>query len=407
MAKYKLLERFGIELEYMIVDKDTYDIKTIADEVLKQVAGEYVQEVDRPRINWSNELALHVIEVKNKDPEPDIQDLLKDFQVEVKAIQDQLQAHNATLLPGAVHPWMDPETAKLWPHSNKVIYNSYDRIFGCKGHGWSNLQSMHINISFNSDEEFHKLHSAIRIVLPLIPAICSSSPVIDGKKAEKLSSRLSHYLNNQRRIPSIIGQVIPEAVTSKADYQEKILKPMYKDIAPLDTENVLQHEWLNSRAAIAKFKYGCIEIRLADVQEAPIKDLATASFFTSLIKEIATNSFVDLQKADQIHETDLKAILLKTASDADSALIEDKAFLGLFRKDKSLSAGQLLQDIYERLSFSKQDEKFNMAIQHSLTKGPLSKRLLKALNDDFSHNNLKTTYRKLTDNLLEGTFFEA
>ena len=44
---------------------------------------------------------------------------------------------------------------------------------------------------------------------------------------------------------------------------------MYRAIDPLDTEGILQEEWLNSRAAIARFDRGAIEIRCMDTQECP------------------------------------------------------------------------------------------------------------------------------------------
>ena len=43
------------------------------------------------------------------------------------------------------------------------IYDTFDRIFSCKGHGWANLQSMQINLPFRGDEEFARLHAAIRV----------------------------------------------------------------------------------------------------------------------------------------------------------------------------------------------------------------------------------------------------
>ena len=49
---------------------------------------------------------------------------------------------------------------------------------------------------------------------------------------------------------------------------------MYDDIAPLDPDAVLQHEWLNARGAIARFDRNTIELRVLDVQECPRADLA-------------------------------------------------------------------------------------------------------------------------------------
>ena len=65
-----LFEAYGVELEYMIVDSRTLDIAPVADRVLSAVAGEIASEVPLGRISWSNELVLHVLELKTPDPEP-------------------------------------------------------------------------------------------------------------------------------------------------------------------------------------------------------------------------------------------------------------------------------------------------------------------------------------------------
>ena len=76
---------------------------------------------------------------------------------------------------------MNPLTETvIWPHDNNEIYSLYDKIFDCRGHGWSNLQSVHINLPFKDELEFRKLHSAIRLLLPIIPALSASSPFADG-----------------------------------------------------------------------------------------------------------------------------------------------------------------------------------------------------------------------------------
>ena len=57
------------------------------------------------------------------------------------------------------------------------------------------------------------------------------------------------------------GRVIPEPVFDKKSYEEQIFQRIYADIAPHDPQGILQHEWLNSRGAIARFDRNAIEIR--------------------------------------------------------------------------------------------------------------------------------------------------
>ena len=151
-----LFQGFGIELEYMVVDRDTLQIKPITDELLKHELGVYGGDFENGIVTWSNELVLHVVELKSTRPENNFNALENAFAENVKHINAILTGWNAMLMPTAAHPFMDPMTeTKLWPHEeNNEVYNLYNKIFDCRGHGWSNLQSTHLNLPFYDDEEF-------------------------------------------------------------------------------------------------------------------------------------------------------------------------------------------------------------------------------------------------------------
>ena len=73
-VRVALFEAFGVELEYMIVDAETLDVRPIADELMRDATGggEYVGEVEAGDISWSNELVAHVVELKTTDPAPSL-----------------------------------------------------------------------------------------------------------------------------------------------------------------------------------------------------------------------------------------------------------------------------------------------------------------------------------------------
>ena len=58
-----LFAAYGIELEYMIVDAATLDVRPIADELLRDASGggEWVEDVEAGVIGWSNEIVAHII----------------------------------------------------------------------------------------------------------------------------------------------------------------------------------------------------------------------------------------------------------------------------------------------------------------------------------------------------------
>lgn len=50
---HELFDVFGVELEYMIVDRSSLDVSPVADRVLQAAAGEIVGDVELGEISWS------------------------------------------------------------------------------------------------------------------------------------------------------------------------------------------------------------------------------------------------------------------------------------------------------------------------------------------------------------------
>ena len=327
----RLFQGFGVELEYMIVDRQTLDVRPIADQVLHRIAGAYVCEVERGEIAWSNELALHVIELKTNGPAPSLTPLPEMFQQHVQQINMLLVPEDACLMPTAMHPWMDPwQELRLWPHEYNPIYEAYHRIFDCRGHGWANLQSVHLNLPFAGDDEFGQLHAAIRLLIPLLPALAASSPVVERRLTGLQDNRMEVYRHNSQRIPSVTGAVVPEPVYTRADYERDILQKMYDDVAPFDPEVTLRHEWLNSRGAIARFDRSTIEIRVLDVQECPMADLAICAIVSETLHALTRQRWTATAQQQALATESLAHLLLASIRDAERSVIDDAAFLAQF-----------------------------------------------------------------------------
>jgi gamma-glutamyl:cysteine ligase YbdK (ATP-grasp superfamily) len=186
-----LLEGLGVELEYMIVDRESLSVMPVADELLRAAADEYTDEVEQGPLRWSNEMALHVVELKTNGPVSALSGLAGVFTGHVGRINALLGPRGGALMPTGMHPLMDPSReSRFWPHQNRAIYDAYHRIFDCRRHGWTNLQSVHLNFSFHGDEEFARLHAAVRFLLPVLPAIAASSPAMEGKLTGLLDNRV-------------------------------------------------------------------------------------------------------------------------------------------------------------------------------------------------------------------------
>jgi len=394
MSNYSLFSVLGIEIEYMLVDRDTLAVQPKSDRLLQTASGQPCNEIIVNETAFSNELIMHVLELKNNGPKPIHAPVARDFQAALESLEPQLETHNLMLLPTAAHPWMNPQTeTKRWPYDNHAIYTQFDALFNCNGHGWSNLQSMHVNLPFEDDQAFGALHTNVRLLLPLLPALAASSPILDGEPTGYLDTRLHLYGQNQRRFPSISGHIIPEPIQTQAAYQEEILNTMYHDIKPFDPEGILQHEWLNSRGAIPKFESMTLEIRVLDTQECVHADIAIAHLIYALLKH--------WHESDRIQATPdtrlLKTVYDETLRHGLATPLDNRALLTAWQlPSRRITVGEawsfLIESISHNLTLVDQ-----RVLEHILSQGNLSERILRACHGDYSRQALTRVYRKLAD----------
>lgn len=400
-----IFEAVGIELEYMIADSGTLDVQPICDKILFEISGSYENEVypdgESGFSAWSNELALHVLEFKSLKPIPDLTGAGKLFQKEVASANRILEKYNAGLLPTAMHPWMKPEHEfRIWPHGNREIYNTFDRIFGCRGHGWSNLQSIHINLPFRNNDEFIKLHTAIRVLLPVMNALSASSPFIEGGFSGFHDTRMEVYRTNSSLIPSVTGSIIPEPATGIDNYKETILNRIYSDLETLDPDKIISHEWVNARGCIARFERGAIEIRTNDIQECPAADIACARLVIEILKKLVNEELSSFEEQINADTESLYKVLLSVIKNGTSAFIEDAGYLRIFGLKNRCYAVEFWEKMAE-LNFSDSGTD-SVFLSNIFKHGNLSERILRSAGKTPSKQQLFSVYSDLSLCLSEG-----
>ncbi len=401
----RLFEAFGIELEYMLVDAATLGVAPAADWLLAEAAGEVTGEYLSGPLAWNNELALHVVELKLAAPAASLDGASTAFQADVVRIDGILGSRSLRLMPGGMHPWMDPDVElRLWPHENREIYAAFDRIFSCRGHGWANLQSMHLNLPFADDAEFTLLHAATRFMLPLLPGLAASSPVMDARLTGTADNRLAVYRKNCARIPSVTGAVVPEPVTGIAQYQREILGRIYADLAPHDPEGVLAGEWVNARGAIARFERMALEIRVLDVQECPRMDLAFARVVAATLRSLCERYHGDVAMLNAWRTSDLARYFEATVAGAEATEIHDRRYLELLGcRSAGTRVGAVWGLLAERAAAAGAlDRDAERALEHYLRHGTLATRIVTALPAEPARADLERVYRQLCDCLAAG-----
>ncbi|GAB4193437.1 MAG: glutamate-cysteine ligase family protein [Phycisphaeraceae bacterium] len=404
-----LFERYGIELEYMIVDRHTLEVKPMCDELIRTVCGAYESEIVPEHlpggIAWSNELALHVIEFKTTEPAVSLDKLDQLFLKHIQHANALLARSHACLLPTAMHPWMNPyKELRLWPHEASPIYDAFNRIFDCRGHGWANLQSTHLNLPFANDQEFADLHAAIRAVLPLIPALAASSPLADARITHMLDTRVEMYRRNAHRIPSVTGHVIPEPIYTRHEYEHGLLAGIYRDISPFDPQRILQYEWLNARGCIARFDRGTIELRLIDIQECPAADLAIVKLITETIRSLTRGRWISPQDTAMLRCGPLVDLLDQTTRDADGAIVSNQDLLrALGMPEQPVRALDVWQKLAHEL-IAPTDPAYD-CLRMIFKEGTLARRILRAAGPTPTRAVLHQIYQQLADCLENNTLF--
>jgi gamma-glutamyl:cysteine ligase YbdK (ATP-grasp superfamily) len=389
-----LFQAYGIELEYMVVRRDTLDVFPVADEVFRLVEGSYLGEHEDGTIAWSNELALHVIELKTNGPAPTLDGLASRFHESLGRMSETLSGIDARLMPGAMHPWMDPHTeARLWPHDYNAVYQAFNQIFDCRGHGWSNLQSMHINLPFSGDDEFGRLHAAIRFILPLLPALAASSPIVEGKVTGLADSRLEFYRFNCRNVPSVTGRVIPERVYTKESYEGDLLSQLYRDIAPHDPDAILREEWLNARGAIARFDRDAIEIRVVDIQECPAADIAIAKIAAETLRGLTSERWGSIEELKQWDVDPLAGMFETVLREGENATVSDETYLrALGMSSSHAPAREVWQHLADAAGLGD-----DPSLRTILDKGTLSSRIVRRAGTSPTKHHLRDVYAELCD----------
>jgi gamma-glutamyl:cysteine ligase YbdK (ATP-grasp superfamily) len=282
---YKTLEVLGPEHEFSIIDHELKALP-IVDKVMKDFHGRIVNFIEQPTFTFGKELQLHVMEIRPNDPFTLPSDFEETMQEAVLVMQQFLQRkYQANLLGTGMHPLLRLDETGIWPHRHRQVYEAFSRVFNLKRHGWLNIQSFQLNLPYSDEKSGVLLHNILANVCAYLPAVAASSPIYEGRFGRSVDNRLEFYMKNQKEVPSVTGDVVPEYVSSFNQYRKEIIGKYSSDLAAADaSELILGKEWVNSRGAIFRFDRGAIEIRVMDEQECVKSDVALSCFIRALLR---------------------------------------------------------------------------------------------------------------------------
>jgi hypothetical protein len=100
-----------------------------------------------------------------------------------------------------------------------------------------------------------------------------------------VDNRLVFYKLNQREVPSVTGDVVPEHVSSFDQYWKGVIGRYSRDLAKAGAgKAILFKEWVNSRGVIFRFDRKAVEVRVMDEQECVKSDVALSCFIRSTLR---------------------------------------------------------------------------------------------------------------------------
>ena len=403
----RLFEHTGFTIRSMVVDRETLGVRPLVPELFQTFTGTRAARVERSDVVWTNALGAQVIALSPARPVRALSTAIRKINTEVRVINEALAPQGAMLVPCAAHPFMDPaQETVLWPLDGSEVYAAYDRVVGVRQHGWSNSIGQTLELPFATDDEFTKLHAAVRMVLPLIPALCAASPVLDGAVTGLHCSRLDAWSRRAERLAVLSGPLIPEAVFSQEDYYREIYAPTGQALARADKQRVLDHLAANARLAAPRFDDGVLVIRAIDAQESVSAGLALAELILAVIKTMAQGRWVSSYLQRAWGGSELNAVLQRTMKDGMRAVINDKDYLlmfGVMRAEK-MTARELWAHLIESVR-AQLGEHVLLHAYMILKDGDLAARILKRTGRKPSRGKLVQVYRELGACLAEDRTF--
>jgi gamma-glutamyl:cysteine ligase YbdK (ATP-grasp superfamily) len=257
----------------------------ISDKIIKSHCGKIINFIELPKFTFGKELQLHVMEIKANKPFKTPWEFEETMQNAVCTLNQITQKHGATLLGTGMHPLLKLQDTAIWPHYHRKIYQQYSKIFNLNQHGWLNIQSFHLNLPYQKEADAIQIHNQLANLCAYLPAISASSPIFEGKMGPDNDNRLQFYKVNQKEVPTITSDVIPDYVSSLSQYKKGVIGRYSTDLERAGADKtLLNREWVNSRGVIFRFDRKALEVRVMDEQECVKSDVALACFVRAALR---------------------------------------------------------------------------------------------------------------------------
>lgn len=398
----RLTEGFQLEQSVTLVQRTSFNPAPVADEILTVLCGERVRQIEHGEAIWRNEGPRHRLCIRSR----------YGFSSFVQA-NEVLAAHRgeavelakgveARLLSTGMHPWMLPSQAQSWPHGKTPRDDAMHLIFGGGRHGFANNHPLRLSLPFETDDEFARLNAALRLLMPLMPALAASSPFAEGARGPAMSCRLGAQRDYYCRRLTFRQNLVPEALPSREAYEAEVTRPLNLALEARELRGPLQPLDVCAFGLRADFAAGLIHIEALDGQECLQADLAVCAAVIAMARICMRETHASHQEQSAWSSSRLGELLDRSIVDAGSAVLRDSDYLRIlgFPEGNACRSGELWQYLIEEyVAKDEEFESFMPALGSLVSRGCLSSRLLAKLGRNWGEEQLFELYRGLADHL--------
>ena len=227
-------DAYGIELEYMIVDARHARRRARRRSLLDAMPAARATAAAL-RVGWSNEIVLARRRAQERRPRPRSRARCRSRSsrsVARRTARSQPPTRGCCR-PACIHGW----TRHASPRCGRAAM--LRDLRGVRPHlrlprdtAGRTCRACTSTCRSPTTHKFARLLAAVRLVLPLIPALAASSPY-RGWRGRCVSAIIDLRCTPRtpHDFPQIVGAVVPEPSINRAAYERDILSPMYDAIA--------------------------------------------------------------------------------------------------------------------------------------------------------------------------------
>jgi carboxylate-amine ligase len=250
----------GVEIELQILDPETLEMKSRAPEILEKVPPSLKERIKPEFIQSMVEINTGICST--------ISEVEKDLRDTYSHLNDITEGLGATLYAGSLHPFSKITDQIVSDHPRyKRIMNELQLV----GKRFIS-QGLHVHIGVSDEEEVIKINNNLRIYLPILLALTTSSPFYETGDTGLMSYR------------SKLFDALPLAGMPDSLYDWKEFNTLVNLLKKSGIIESVKDIWWDVRPHP---EFGTVEVRICDIPYSLRDILAITALIQALVVALA------------------------------------------------------------------------------------------------------------------------